>query len=184
MSYAGFWVRAFMLRHMLDTAHLVRLGRSRADRKAFFRGERPPAELCLQAPASAAPDARSIGELFADATSVPADLALERAQLGRMYATSAAAFARTLPTREAAVFRERFLRSDPLPLQRIAARFSVSKERIRQVERKLATSFEAQLRSRLLRSAGAPVREPNAQNRNETAPVRPRSRCSLRSSPA
>jgi RNA polymerase sigma-32 factor len=153
ISYAAFWVRAFMLRYNLDSARLVRVGRSRADRKAFFRGERPPAELSLQAPASAAPDAPPLGDHLADADSVPADVALAQAQLSHLYATSAVAFERTLPHREAAVFRDRFLKSEPLPLQQIAARFSVSKERIRQVERNLADSFEQQLSSRLLPGA-------------------------------
>jgi RNA polymerase sigma-32 factor len=150
ISYAAFWVRAFMLRYNLDTARLVRLGRSRADRKAFFQGERPHAEVSLQAPASASPDALPLGDHLADADSLPADVALEQAQLDRLFATSAAAFERTLPHREATVFRDRFLRPEPLPLQQIAARFSVTKERIRQVERKLADSFELQLSSRLV----------------------------------
>lgn len=154
ISYAAFWVRAFMLRYNLNTARLVRLGRSRADRKAFFRGECPHAELSLQAPTSASPDALPLGDHLADVDSVPADVVLEQAQLGSLYATSAAAFERTLSSREAAVFRDRFMRSEPLPLQQIAARFAVTKERIRQVERKLADSFEAQLSARLGRGAG------------------------------
>src|SRR4051812_14270521 len=40
-TYAGFWIRAFILRHIMDNARLVRLGRGREGRKAFFRGDLP-----------------------------------------------------------------------------------------------------------------------------------------------
>lgn len=35
-SYATFWIRAHMLRFLLDNSHLVRMGRSRSERKLFF----------------------------------------------------------------------------------------------------------------------------------------------------
>jgi RNA polymerase sigma-32 factor len=149
MTYAGFWVRAHVLRHILDTSRLVRPGRSRASRAAFFRGERPAVELSLQSTGSLSESAELLSERLTDDQAIPADQALERAELARLFASEAAAFTRDLGPREAAIFRERLLRAEPLPLARIAHRYSVSKERIRQIERSLSDSFQARLAARL-----------------------------------
>jgi RNA polymerase sigma-32 factor len=41
-SYAAWWIRAYMLRHLIESARLVRLGKTEAERKLFFklRGEK------------------------------------------------------------------------------------------------------------------------------------------------
>ena len=41
-SYAAWWIRAYILRHLVDTARLVRVGKTEAERKLFFklRGEK------------------------------------------------------------------------------------------------------------------------------------------------
>jgi RNA polymerase sigma-32 factor len=36
-TYAYWWIRAFVLKHILDAAHLVKLGTTQAQRKVFFR---------------------------------------------------------------------------------------------------------------------------------------------------
>ncbi|HJO24857.1 MAG: RNA polymerase factor sigma-32 [Myxococcota bacterium] len=36
-SYGAYWIRAYILKYILDNIRLVRLGRSRAERKLFFR---------------------------------------------------------------------------------------------------------------------------------------------------
>jgi len=36
-SYAVYWIRAYVLKHIIDNHRLVRIGRSRAERKLFFR---------------------------------------------------------------------------------------------------------------------------------------------------
>jgi RNA polymerase sigma-32 factor len=36
-SYAVYWIRAYILKHILDNYRLVRIGRSRAERKLFYR---------------------------------------------------------------------------------------------------------------------------------------------------
>jgi RNA polymerase sigma-32 factor len=41
-SYAAWWIRAYILRHLVDSARLVRIGKTEAERKLFFklRGEK------------------------------------------------------------------------------------------------------------------------------------------------
>jgi RNA polymerase sigma-32 factor len=44
-SYAAYWIRAYILKHLIDNIRIVRLGSSRAERKLFFRLNREKREL-------------------------------------------------------------------------------------------------------------------------------------------
>lgn len=44
-SYAAYWIRAFILKYLLDNIRLVRLGTTRAQRKLFFRLNKEKREL-------------------------------------------------------------------------------------------------------------------------------------------
>jgi RNA polymerase sigma-32 factor len=44
-SYAAYWIRAYILKYLIDNIRLVRLGSSRAERKLFFRLNREKREL-------------------------------------------------------------------------------------------------------------------------------------------
>src|SRR5215468_725598 len=44
-SYAAYWIRAYILKYILDNIRMVRLGRTRAERKLFFRLNKERREL-------------------------------------------------------------------------------------------------------------------------------------------
>ena len=44
-SYAVYWIRAYILKYILDNIRLVRLGKTRAERKLFFRLNKEKREL-------------------------------------------------------------------------------------------------------------------------------------------
>ena len=44
-SYGAYWIRAYILKYILDNLRMVRLGRSRAERKLFFRLGKEKREL-------------------------------------------------------------------------------------------------------------------------------------------
>jgi RNA polymerase sigma-32 factor len=44
-SYAVYWIRAYILKHIIDNHRMVRIGRSRAERKLFFRLNKERNEL-------------------------------------------------------------------------------------------------------------------------------------------
>jgi RNA polymerase sigma-32 factor len=44
-SYAVYWIRAFILKHIIDNFRMVRLGKTRAERKLFYRLNREKREL-------------------------------------------------------------------------------------------------------------------------------------------
>lgn len=146
-SYATFWIRAHVLKHVMDSARLVRVGRSRADRRNFFRGEVPPAELSLDLVRGDGEGAR-LRDDVADERCASPDRALERAQLASLLARQVRTLAGLLAPREAAILRERLLAEELRPLEELAARFAVSRERVRQIER----SLEARLRRDLARA--------------------------------
>jgi len=47
-SYAVYWIRAFILKHIIDNFRIVRLGKSRAERKLFYRLNKEKRKLELQ----------------------------------------------------------------------------------------------------------------------------------------
>jgi RNA polymerase sigma-32 factor len=44
-SYGAYWIRAYILKYILDNVRMVRLGRTRAERKLFFRLNKEKREL-------------------------------------------------------------------------------------------------------------------------------------------
>lgn len=148
--YASWWIRAYILRGIVDTAEIVRSARGRKGRSDFFAGRRPPPALSLDAPAS--PGASSpLLALLPAAQATPADQAVERAQLAQMVGAVARALAGVLPERERSVLDARVLADDPTSLHQLAARFSVTRQRIQQIE----TQVRRRLEKRLCAAVGA-----------------------------
>jgi RNA polymerase sigma-32 factor len=140
-SYATWWIRAYLLKSLIDNARVVRAGRSRQDRRAFFQGTAPPREVPLDVPLADGPDAEPVGRSLADGRVAPVDQRLEMLELASVLRARARAFQQRLRPREAAVFAERVLSDEETPRHRLARRFSVSKERIRQIEKDLVGRF-------------------------------------------
>jgi RNA polymerase sigma-32 factor len=140
-SYATWWIRSWLLKYLLDHSRLVRAGRSRADRRGFFHGEAPAVELSLDSPRDESGEGEPLVDSLPDSNELPPDRLVEEAELWALLRRRAAAFEGQLGTREAAVFRERFLVSQAVPLRELAGRFEVTKERIRQIESDLIGDF-------------------------------------------
>jgi RNA polymerase sigma-32 factor len=143
-SYAVFWIRAFLMKFKLENARVVRGGRTRAARAAFFRGEPAPAELPLDAPGAGREDDRSLGDLLAD-PGPPADIVLEAAETRERASRCLRSLARTLEPRERTILAERLLAEHPKPLRALGERFAVSGERVRQIERDLLARLRDQV---------------------------------------
>ena len=128
-TYASYWIRAYVGKFMRDNARLVRLGRSRADRAAYSRGELPPSDWSLDTPLHEDQSRESVGDRLAD-SALAADVLLERAEV----AGRSRALIDRLDARERTILNERLLSDEPKPLRRLARRFSLSGERVRQIE--------------------------------------------------
>lgn len=142
-SYAGWWIRAYMLQHLLATARLVRAGRSREDRAAFMRGEPPPSELGL---AEAFPEEEvASGALDPDDESAFArpDRVVERRQALERLRDRLRALTPKLDKRDRTILTDRLLAEEPVRLRDIGHRLAVSGEAIRQAESRLLSRLRA-----------------------------------------
>ncbi len=172
-TYAAWWIRAYMLKYILNNWRLVKIGTTQAQRKLFFnlrkehdrleqQGFTPDAKLLAERldvsekdviemqKRLAAPDASldaPIGGdddgsrtrmdlLSADESNRP-DVEVERSQFQALLREKLDLFATDLEGREETIFRERWLTDSPMTLQQIGDQYGVSRERARQVEKRL-----------------------------------------------
>ena len=141
-TYASFWIRAMILKHIRDNCRLVRVGRSRADRAACARGELPPPELSLDADRDPGQQAGRMADRLSDRHPT-AEALLEVAEVvGR-----SRRLAGQLDLRERAILDQRLLSDEPKPLRRLARQFSISGERLRQIESDLLIKLREGLRA-------------------------------------
>ena len=171
-SYAAWWIRAYILRYILNTHRLVKVGTTQAQRKLFFNlqkekarlsamGIEPTAEVIAErlnvperdvvsmdmrlAAGDASLDApvgTSEGRSVARVELLPSggqriDEALADAELGDQFTTKIRDFGKTLEGKEATIFQERLIAEDPKTLQTLGDGFGVSRERVRQIEKRL-----------------------------------------------
>jgi RNA polymerase sigma-32 factor len=139
-TYAGFWIRAAIMRFMRDNVRLVRVGRTRADRAAYHRGELPPAELSLETPVREDDSRPAPGDRLSD-PGPRADRLIEVAEV----AARSSALVDGWGERERAILRTRLLADEPTPLRQLAQRFSLTGERMRQIEAELLTRLRQSL---------------------------------------
>jgi RNA polymerase sigma-32 factor len=175
-SYAAWWIRAYILKFILNNWRLVKIGTTQAQRKLFFNlrkekerleqlGFQPePAlladrldvrerdviemetrmgspEASLDAPMAGADGegARTRHDLVADQDGMRPDVRVEEGEFTVLLRQKLEAFATTLKGREETIFRERWLTDSPLTLQQIGDRYGVSRERARQLEKRMLT---------------------------------------------
>lgn len=187
-SYAAWWIRAYILRFILNNWRLVKLGTTQAQRKLFFNlkkekarlaamGIEPTAEVIakqLDVPTEEVVHMErrlGAGELSLDApighgdgrptsridtmaaTDRPADEQLAMAELDELLSEKIHEFGRTLKGKEDVIFRERLMSESPKTLQELGDEFGVSRERVRQIEKRLQGKIRAYLEQHVERSA-------------------------------
>ncbi|MBI5502242.1 MAG: RNA polymerase factor sigma-32 [Deltaproteobacteria bacterium] len=176
-TYASWWIRAYILRYLLNNWRLVKIGTTQAQRRLFFNLSKEkrrleslgidatpqniaeglsvtPAEVIemdrrlsapeasLDAPARA-PGSGGDGDRSAtrlDLLSnedVPTDEALVVAEFNDKLQSKVAGFAETLSGRDADVFRNRLWADKPETLQEIGDRYSLTREGVRQIEKRI-----------------------------------------------
>ncbi len=173
-SYAAWWIRAYILKFVLNNHRLVKVGTTQAQRKLFFNlkkeRDRLEAEGFTADAASiakaldvrekdviemqkrlAAPDAsfdaplttgdeggmRTRHDVMEGAASDRPDEAVEDSQFHGLLKEKLAVFADGLEGREERIFRQRWLTDEPMTLQQLGDEFGVSRERARQLEKRL-----------------------------------------------
>ena len=180
-AYASWWIRAYILKYLMDHWSLVRVGTTNTRRKLLFnlrkerarleaKGIRPePAllakrlgvpekeviavqqgmtrDVSLDAPVSAESDTAHSDLL--PATGAPADEALAEEEFQSALREKMEAFGGTLDARDRDLFQSRLLADSPQTLQEIGERHGISREAMRQRERKIVDRLRAFLQEEL-----------------------------------
>jgi RNA polymerase sigma-32 factor len=185
-SYAAFWIRAYILKFILNNWRLVKIGTTQAQRKLFFnlRKEREKLEQLGFHPSSAllaekldvsekeviemerrlaAPEASLDAPIgsggddegsrtrldYLPSEDVRPDRAVAQSEFSELLRGKLETFAQTLEGREQTIFRERWLTDEPLTLQEIGDRYQVSRERARQLEKRMLDRLKKYLEAEL-----------------------------------
>jgi RNA polymerase sigma-32 factor len=183
-SYAAWWIRAYMLRYILNNHRLVKVGTTQAQRKLFFNlqkekarlsamGIEPTAEIIaenlnvperdvvsmdmrlsagdasLDAPVGTA-EGRSVARVeLLPSEDVRVDDRLAEAEVGDQFSEKIHEFGKSLENKEKKIFEDRLVAEDPKTLQALGDEFGVSRERVRQIEKRLLKKLKAFLQSEL-----------------------------------
>ena len=183
-TYSGWWIRAYILKYILNNWRLVKIGTTQNQRKLFFNlrkqrealvaaGVDPTPEriakeldvstkevvemerrmaapdMSLDAPLSDDGDGgRTRLDLIEDDYGDPEDSA-DSHQFKTLLQDKLQAFGADLEGREEEIFRDRLLSDEPVTLQHLGDRWKVSRERARQIEKRLVLRLRAYLQSEL-----------------------------------
>jgi RNA polymerase sigma-32 factor len=185
-TYSGWWIRAYVLKHILNNWRLVKIGTTQNQRKLFFNlrkqrealiraGIDPTAEnIAKELDVSteevvemqkrmAAPDAslnaplgtddeggipRTRLDLLEDAGEDP-EGEVAGDQFKRMLYDKLRIFGATLEGREAEIFTQRLVADEPITLQEFGDRWGVSRERARQIEKRMVLRLRKYLQDEL-----------------------------------
>ena len=183
-SYAAFWIRAYILKFILNNWRLVKIGTTQAQRKLFFnlRKERErleqlgfeastkllaenlqvsekevvemekrlaAPEASLDAPMPGDEDGSRSRLDFVPSDDERPDDAVANSEFASLFNSKLDAFEATLEGRELTIFRDRWRTDPPKTLQEIGDHYGVSRERARQLEKRVLDRLRKYLRAEL-----------------------------------
>ena len=180
-TYASFWIRAYILKHIMDSWSLVKIGTSQSQRKLFYRlnkekqkleavGIFPAPQLLastldvkeeevvemqrrlaygdvsLETPVSDDGDVTVMDMMKTDGN---VEEVVAEKEKNEILSRKVAEFKKTLNEKELFVFDNRVMTDDALTLQEIGAKFSISRERVRQIENRVVKKFKERFKGEL-----------------------------------
>ena len=183
-SYASYWIRAYILKYLIDNIRMVRVGSSRAERKLFFRlnkarreleraGFEPEprllaekigvkehecvdmqhrlsqGDLSLDAPTRRDEESSAVMGDFIQSEGQATDELVADADMREVFHAQVDRFEEGLEERESRILRERILAEDPKTLQELGDEFELTRERVRQIEKKIVNRLSDYLRENL-----------------------------------
>jgi len=173
--YAAYWIRAYILKSIMDNWRLVKIGTTQAQRKLFFslnkerklleaQGFKPEPkllaerlnvkeseviemtqrmgsnDLSLEAPVRDDSNEEQKDFLAHQGPSIEEIVA--ESEIKVKIAEVIKKMQKTLNDKEKAILKDRLLNDEPLTLQTIADKFSISRERVRQIEANLLNKMK------------------------------------------
>jgi RNA polymerase sigma-32 factor len=183
-SYAAWWIRAYILKFILNNWRMVKIGTTQSQRKLFFnlrkeveklrsmgidspepkllaeRLDVPEHEvrtmqkrlaardLSLDAPLRGEEGSATHLDFVSDPGVTPDEEVADR-QLGDLVRQKIRVFGHSLDGREREIFELRTIAEEPLTLQEIGDRYGITRERARQLERRMMDRLRDYLRQEL-----------------------------------
>ena len=180
--YASFWIKAYILKFIMDNWRLVKIGTTQGQRKLFFKLKKEKQKLIeegfdpkprllserlgvsereiidmdqrldgydmsLDAPIKEDSDTEKIAFLSSESMSVETEVAQK--EIEDILHSKVAEFKTTLNDRELDIFDSRIFSESPVTLQEIGEKYTISRERVRQVEKniikKMKTYFQNEI---------------------------------------
>ena len=173
-TYASFWIRAYILKYIMDSWSLVKIGTTQSQRKLFYRLEKEKQKLeaigIFPAPKLLAstldvkeeevedmqkrlayPDVSLEAPLHDEGDDTIMDVIKAGSNVEEIVAdkekseilsVKIAEFKETLNDKEIYIFNNRIMTDEPVTLQEIGSKLSISRERVRQIENKVLKKFK------------------------------------------
>lgn len=173
-TYASFWIRAYILKYIMDSWSLVKVGTTQGQRKLFYRlnkekqklealGVYPAPKLLaatldvkeeevedmekrlaytdisLESPVHDESD-DTIMDMMKSGENVE-EVVAEK-EKSEILAKKVTEFKKTLNEKELYIFEHRIMAEEASTLQEIGAQFSISRERVRQIENRVLKKFK------------------------------------------
>lgn len=182
-AYAAWWVRAYILRYLLQSHRLVKIGTTQEQRKLFYNLKKEKAKLERE---GFVPDAKLLADrlqvrerdvlemdqrlgswelsldqpiskdkeegTFLDLLPAPTprvDDAIAKKELMLLFRKKLGEFSKTLDERDEDILRNRLLSETPLTLEEIGRKYSITKERSRQLEAKIIKKLREFMKAEL-----------------------------------
>ncbi len=188
-TYAQFWIRAYILKYLMDSWSLVKVGTTQSQRKLFFRlnkekrrleslGLYPAPKLLastlhvkeeevvemqtrlshndvyLEAPLSDEGTDTMMDMLSTDED--VEDIVSEK-DMQDVLKERVTAFKTTLNEKEACILDHRLMTEEPITLQELGTRLHISRERVRQIEKRILKKAKASFNGDLVKLDVWPV---------------------------
>lgn len=183
-TYAAWWIRAYILKFILNNWRLVKIGTTQAQRKLFYNLRReierleqlgidspgpkllaerldvPEEEvrsmqerlrgndISLDAPLGNEEGSASRLDFVASSEQGP-DVAVENEEFSQQLMQKIEEFGNTLKGRDREIFELRTFTDEPLTLQQIGDRYGITRERARQIERRMMNRLRDFLKQEL-----------------------------------
>jgi RNA polymerase sigma-32 factor len=157
-TYAVYWIRAYILKYILDNMRSVRLGTTRAQRKLFYRTEQDVVDmeqrlarpdLSIDAPVRSEDGSATYGD-FMSADSASAEERIGESELRSVFLEQIEEFKHQLEPRDRQILEERVLAEEPRTLADMGDEFGVTRERVRQLEARIVGRLREHMKSQLV----------------------------------
>ncbi len=180
--YASFWIKAYMLKFIMDNWKLVKIGTTQSQRKLFFnlakerdkliaQGFSPEPkllaerldvkeeevvemsqrlggwEVSLSSPVS--DDSREAYSTLLPDPGKAVDEEISEKESRNLLAHQLKQFRKTLSGKEADIFDRRIIAEKPLTLQELGDKYSISRERVRQIQEKTVKNIKKWLKEEI-----------------------------------